>query len=302
MLLAGGTGLIGSRLQTLLREKGHAVRLLTRTPHGENQYAWDPERGMLDAAALSGGVQAVVNLAGAGIAERRWTAARKRAIVESRTKSAALLREAFQQGNQRPEVYVSASAIGYYGASGEQLVHEHDAPAGGGFLVETCRAWENAADEVAALGIRTVKLRIGIVLDQTGGALREIVRPMRFGLAAYFGDGRAWYSWIHRDDVCRAILWAIENQGVEGVFNAVAPNPVRNRDLVKSAAKVRRRPAILAPAPVFALRLLLGEMADAILQSNRVSAEKLLQAGFSFQHPQLDDALAEIFPRTVQPF
>lgn len=296
ILLAGGTGFIGSRLQTMLRERGHTVRLLSRRPKGVDQFAWDPLAGALDETALRG-ADAVVNLAGAGIADKRWTPARKRLLLESRTKSAALLRDAFQRAGQRPEVYVSASAIGYYGDSDEQLMRENDPPVGSGFLAQTCQVWEQAAGEVAALGIRTVVLRIGIVLDQTGGALHEIVRPLRFGIGAYFGDGRAWYSWIHRDDVCRAIIFALENRQIEGAFNAVAPHPVRNRELVKAAAKARQRPAFLAPAPVFALRLALGEMADAILQSNRVSAEKLTQTGFIFQYPELDAAMAEIFQR-----
>lgn len=292
-LLAGGTGLIGSRLADMLRASGHTVRLLTRTPRGPEQYRWDPVSGDIDDAAVLG-ADVVINLAGAGIAERRWSPARKRLIIESRVQSAHVLREALQRLNHRPQAYLAASAIGYYGNAGERWVNENDAPADSSFLVESTAAWEQATETIGALGIRTVAFRIGIVLDKSGGALREIIRPMRLGAGGYFGDGQGWYSWIHRDDVCRMFLWAAENPQVEGIFNAVAPHPARNKDLVKTAAKAMGQPVLIAPAPAFALRLVFGEMADAILFSTRVSAEKIIAAGFHFQYPELEGALQEI--------
>lgn len=294
ILLAGGTGLVGSRLQDLLREKGYAVRLLTRKPKADNEFAWDPVAGAIDDTALRG-VQAVVNLAGAGIAERRWTAARKQLVLESRVRSAAVLREAIGRTGERPAAYISASAIGYYGNSGEQWMREDDRPATGGFLSDTCRQWEAAADSVAALGIRTVKVRIGIVLAREGGALCEIAKPVYFGAGVYFADGQAWYSWIHRDDLCRAIIHFIENETLAGVFNAVAPQPARNKALTRAVVKAIGRPALLLPAPAFALRLVLGEMADTVLFSNRVSADKLSASGFNFVFPELIGALNAIF-------
>ncbi|HNL38674.1 MAG: TIGR01777 family oxidoreductase [Saprospiraceae bacterium] len=294
VVLAGGSGFIGSRLQTLLKEQGYTVRVLTRKPRGAGQFAWDPDSGVMDEAALEG-VSAVINLAGAGIADGRWTPARKKDLIDSRVSSARLLREAFQRSGARPAVYVSASAIGFYGNSGEQLMRETDPPVTGGFLSDTCRLWENAADEVATLGIRTVKFRIGVVLDKSGGALKEIARPLYFGLGAYFADGKAWYSWIHRDDLCRALIFALENESLAGVYNAVAPHPERIKPLVKAAARALGRPALFAPVPAFALRLLFGEMADTILFSNLVSAEKLQAAGFRFQFPELEGAMKEIF-------
>jgi uncharacterized protein len=295
-LLAGGSGLIGKRLSEILRAQGHSVRLLTRTPRGEGQFAWNPAAGTLDEAALEG-VDFVVNLAGAGIADRRWTAARKRELVQSRVQSAEVLRRAFEREAKRPRAYVSASAIGFYGNSGEDLMLETSAPADQSFMVECCQKWEQAADAVAALGIRTVKLRIGVVLATEGGALAEFVKPLRFGLGTYFADGQAWYSWIHRDDVCRAFVWALENESVEGIFNAVAPQPVRNRDLVQATARAMRQPVLMLPAPAFALRLMLGEMSAVVLNSNRVSAEKIERAGFQFDFPTLEGALGEIFDR-----
>lgn len=294
ILLAGGTGLIGTRLQTMLREKSYALRLLTRTPAGAGQYAWDPVRGTIDDAALQG-VDAVINLAGAGIADARWTPERKKILVDSRVQSARVLREAFQRSGVLPKTWISASAIGYYGNSGEQAMLETDAPVDQSFMVQCCAAWEAAAEEAAALGIRTVILRIGVVLAKEGGALKEIAGPLRFGLGAYFADGRAWYSWIHRDDMCRILIWALENPQAEGVYNAVAPQPARNKELVKTLAQAMRRPALILPAPAFALRLMLGEMSAVVLNSNLVSSEKLQHSGFLFHFPDLPSALQDVY-------
>ncbi len=293
-LLAGGSGLIGTRLAEMLRTAGHTVRLLTRQPKGPDQFGWDTERGTLDEAALSG-VDYVVNLAGAGIADQRWTKARKRELIDSRVKSARLLRDTFQRMGLRPRAYLSASAIGYYGNSGERRMGEKDLPVEDSFMVQCCQAWEQTADEVAALGIRTVKFRIGVVLAKEGGALLEFVKPLRFGLGTYFADGQAWFSWIHRDDLCRAFLWAIENDAVEGVFNAVSPQPTRLKPLVEATARAMRKKVLIMPVPAFALRLALGEMSVVVLNSNLVAADKIQAAGFSFQHPTLDEALREIF-------
>ncbi|MCB9305150.1 MAG: TIGR01777 family protein [Lewinellaceae bacterium] len=294
ILLAGGTGLIGRRLTELLSEQDDEVRVLTRSPREKGQFAWDPAAGAYDPAAFEG-VDQVINLAGAGIADKRWTAARKRVIVESRVQSARTLRDAFTSTGHFPKAYISASAIGFYGNSGERPMEEKDAPVDDSFMVRCCQAWEAAADEVAALGIRTVKLRIGIVLSAEGGALAEFAKPMRFGIGGYFGDGKAWYSWIHLEDVCRMFVWAVKNEGVEGVFNAVSPNPVRNKEMVKSIAEAMHQPVLMAPGPAFAMRLLLGEMAAVVLNSNRVSPEKALKAGFAFRYPHLTEALTAIF-------
>ncbi len=323
ILIAGGSGLVGSRLSEMLRERGHVVRILTRRPQtavlrNDNpqppaQFAWNPAEGTMDDTALLG-TDVVINLAGAGIADGRWTAARKRELVESRVQSARTLRDAINRTGHRPQAYLSASAIGCYGDSGERLMHETDKPVGEGFMIECCHQWEQVAAEVAALGIRTVVLRISVVMAQEGGALAEFVKPLRFGLGAYFGNGRAWYSWIHRDDLCRIFMWAMENPSVsglpaeaslsaeawqtgakEGVYNAVAPHPARNSDLVRAAAKAMRQWAIFVPAPAFVMRLIFGEMSAVILNSNLVSADKLLAAGFQFQYPDLEGALGDIF-------
>lgn len=294
ILLAGGTGFIGARLTRLLQSKGHTVRILTRTPRGADQFTWDPLAGAIDDTAVRG-ADIIINLAGAGIADKRWTPARKQLIIDSRVQGARVLRAAFQRLGYLPKAYLSSSAIGYYGNAGETWMTENSPPADESFMVESCDAWERAVEEITAMGVRTVVLRTGIVLGKEGGALREIIKPLRFGIGGYFADGQAWYSWIHLDDICRMYLWALENPGVDGIFNAVAPNPVRNIDLVKATARAMHQPAVFAPAPAIALRMAFGEMADAILFSTRVSAEKIMLAGFHFQYPELNDALAAIF-------
>lgn len=294
ILLAGGTGLIGMKLSSQLREQQYVVRILTRAPGRPGTFAWNPAKGEIDPAALQG-VDYVVNLAGAGIADKRWTAARKRELVDSRVQAARVLAEAFARMDTKPQAYISASAIGYYGNSGEQLLSESTLPVDESFMVDCCRQWEAAADQVADLGIRTVKLRIGVVLAQEGGALAEIARPLRWGLGAYFGDGQAWWSWIHREDVCRIIQWAIEQPNMAGVFNAVAPHPVRGKDLVQAAAKALNQPRLILPAPSIAIRLALGEMSAVVLNSNRVSSKKLEETGFKFLYPEVTEAMHAIF-------
>ncbi len=294
VLVAGGSGFIGSRLVERLQAEGHRVRLLTRTPRAEHHFGWNPADGQIDDEAVRG-ADVVINLAGAGIAEKRWTPERKKLIISSRVDSARVLGQAFRRLQHLPQAYLAASAIGYYGNSGERLMTENDSPADQGFLSTSTVAWEQATETIAAMGIRAVALRIGIVLERSGGALREIIRPLHWGIGAYFGDGQAWYSWIHRDDVCRMFLWAMDTTGAEGIYNAAAPNPVRNRELVRATARAMGRRALLMPAPVLALRALLGEMADVVLNSTRVSADKVRREGFSFQFPTLEEALADIF-------
>ncbi len=296
VLIAGGTGLIGARLAEIFQEKGYVVRILTRRPKGPGQFGWDPLSGQIDDRAVLG-ADVVINLTGAGIADRRWTPARKKLLVDSRVESTRVLRDSFQRLGQQPRAYLSASAIGYYGNSGEAWVDETSAPAGNGFLVQCCAAWEQAVETIGAMGIRTVVLRTGIVLEPSGGALRELLKPLYFGIGAYFADGRAWYSWLHIDDICRMYLWAAETPAAEGIFNAVAPQPARNKELVQAVAKARRQWAIFVPAPAFALRLLFGEMADTILFSNRVAADRIIREGFHFQYPDLDSALAQLLKK-----
>lgn len=296
VLLAGGSGMIGQRLSALLQNLGYEIRVLSRSPKGPNQFRWDPAKGEIDTRSLEG-VHAVINLAGEGIASGRWTKARKRRIFESRVQSSLTLKNAAASLDSPPEVYISSSAIGYYGNTGEKKMVETDSPVEETFMVKVCREWEEGAYEMEKIGIRTVILRIGIVLAPEGGALKPLALPTSFGLAPYFGDGNAWWSWIHVQDLCRMFLFAIENSNVRGVFNAVGPNPVRNKTLIKAIARARGKWTIPAPAPAFALRLALGEMSATILNSNLVSADKIQKVGFSFDFREIDSALADLYTR-----
>lgn len=294
ILVAGGSGLVGRRLQTMLQKKGYQVRILTRSPKAPTEFAWDPSRNFIDPQALEN-IDAVINLAGAGIADKPWTAARKKELIDSRVQSAAVLEKALRSVSKPVNSYISASAIGIYGNSGERLMKETDAPVDTSFMVDCCQQWETAAGRITSLGIRTVLLRIGIVLTPEGGALAEVARPVRFGVGAYFGDGLAWWSWIHLDDLCNMIVWSLENEQASGVYNAVAPHPVRGKELVKAVAHAMKRTAIPVPAPAFVLRAVLGEMSAVILNSNLVSAEKVAAAGFRFKFPEVQGALGDLY-------
>lgn len=300
VLIGGGTGLVGARLSLMLEEKGYKVLHLSRRQNLSARfpaYAWDPLKGTIDMEAL-GKADVIINLAGAGIADARWTEKRKQLIIDSRVKSTRLLKTGIQKCGARPEAFISAAAVGFYGDRGEEILTEASAP-GNGFLSESCVEWEKAIAEPVVEQLRTVWLRIGIVLSAKGGALEKILIPVRFGIGGYFGDGRQWYSWIHLDDLCRMFIYALENKELEGVFNAVAPAPVRNKDLVIATGTALGKSLLMIPGPEFAMRLAMGEMADTIFSSTRVSADKIRQTGFSFNFPELLPAISDLVKRKI---
>lgn len=300
VLIGGGTGLVGARLSLMLEEKGYKVLHLSRRQNLSARfpaYTWDPLKGTIDMEAVEK-TDVIVNLAGAGIADARWTEKRKQLIIDSRVKSTRLLKTAIQKSNGRQEAFISAAAVGFYGDRGEEILTEASAP-GEGFLSESCVEWEKAIAEPVADHLRTVWLRIGIVLSAKGGALEKILIPVRFGIGGYFGDGRQWYSWIHLDDLCRMFIYALENQELRGVFNAVAPAPVRNKDLVIATGTALGKSLLMIPGPEFAMRLAMGEMADTIFSSTRVSADKIRQTGFSFNFPELLPAISDLVKRKI---
>ncbi len=295
ILIAGGAGLIGSRLSVLLREAGYDVIHFSRRARPDAEfptYQWDVAAGAYDEAAIQR-ADYVINLAGAGIADKRWTPTRKQLIIDSRVNSTRLLRKAFEQAGKAPQAYLSSAAIGIYGDRGDNWVDENDAP-GKGFLSDSCQAWEAAISEVAATGWRTVALRIGLVLSTRGGALEKLLISFNVNTGAYFGNGRQWYSWIHIDDLCRMFIHALETPALSGFYNAVAPEPVRNKPFTEAIARALDKPSLILPVPAFALRLGMGEMADAVLISTKVSAEKIQSAGFTFRFPKLDAALRDL--------
>lgn len=300
VLIGGGSGLLGKRLSRQLQEHGYEVLHLSRSPRPDapfRTYQWDVEGGTIDPEAVRK-ADWVINLAGAGIADWLWTSKRKRLIIDSRVDSTRLLLRAFQETGHRPRAFISSAAIGYYGDRGEDLLTETDGP-GRGFLSESCFAWEEAIGEVASAGIRAVALRLGIVLSSKGGALPKMMLSLPVGIAPYFGDGRQWYSWLHIDDAAGAFLHALGNENMSGVYNVAGPNPARNRDLIKTLVQATGKPALLAPVPAFALRLALGEMSHTVLDSTRVSSEKLEQTGFRSRFPELLPALQDVLARKV---
>lgn len=287
--LSGASGLLGSALRPVLTTAGWQVRPLVRRDAKPGEVRWDPAAGTLDATALAG-VSAAIHLAGESIAAGRWTEAKKAAIRSSRILGTRLLSESLARLPQRPEVLVSASAIGIYGDRGDALLNE-DSPLGSDFLAEVVKEWEAATAPASDAGIRVVHLRLGIILARDGGALPRMARPFQLGAGGPIGSGRQWMSWIALDDAVRVVLEVLHNPAARGPFNAVAPEPVRNADFAARLGEVLHRPA-LVPVPAFALRLLFGEMADAaLLASQRVVPARLNALGFEFRHPSLREAL-----------
>lgn len=294
VLLSGSSGLVGSALIPVLTGGGHqAVRLVRSQPSDEvSEVRWDPDAGDIDAAGLKG-VEAAVHLAGESIAAGRWTAAKKARILESRVKGTRLLAEALAGLKQPPKVLVSASAVGYYGNRGEETLREESA-SGSAFVSEVCRQWEAATEPAAAAGIRVVNLRFGVMLSATEGALPRLLTPFRLGVGGRLGSGKQFMSWITIDDVVGAILHAMGTETLRGPVNAVAPQPVTNREFTKILGRVLGRPTVFT-MPAFAARLAFGQMADELLLcSQRVEPAKLLASGYQFRFPELEGALRHL--------
>lgn len=302
ILVTGSTGLIGSALVRELKQAGHTVCRLVRPQtntaaiRGNEGFAvnWDPATGELGGAAV--GADAVVHLAGASIAGGRWTPERKKLLRSSRVDTTRSLVNGLAKMAARPRVLMSASAIGFYGNRGEEVLNE-GSPPGSDFLGSVARDWEREAEKAEALGIRVVLPRMGVVLAKHGGALPQMARPFRMGVGGKLGSGRQWMSWISLDDVVTIFRLAMENGDVRGAINVVSPQPVRNAEFTDELAKALHRPALF-PAPAFALRLMLGEMADALLlSSQRVVPARLEKFGYKFVHADLETTLAGIFTR-----
>lgn len=289
IVVSGASGLIGQGICSSFRADGHTVqRLVRRAPRGDDEIEWDPAADRLDADALAG-VDAVIHLAGENVASGRWTAARKERIRSSRVDGTRLLVTRMLEADPPPRAFVGASAIGFYGDRGDTVCTEKTPP-GTGFLPEVCVAWEREAAPLAEAGVRVAHLRIGLVLSKDGGALKAMRTPFALGVAGRLGSGEQWMSWVAYDDVVAAFRYAAEHD-LAGPFNLVAPTPVTNAEFTKTMGRVLRRPTIL-PLPAFALRLVLGELADQLLlASTRVSPQRLLEAGFSFTRTELEPTL-----------
>ncbi|MDR3416881.1 MAG: TIGR01777 family oxidoreductase [Nevskia sp.] len=290
-LVTGGTGFIGRALCVELLRGGHQVVVLTRSVAAARRWLPAGAEAVEELAALDG-ADAVVNLAGESVVGGRWSVARKQALLGSRIGTTAALLRWIERLPRRPQVLVSGSAIGYYGAHGDEALDEQ-APAGGDFAARLCVAWEAAALEAAALGLRVCLVRIGVVLGRGGGALAGMIAPFRLGLGGPMGDGRQWMSWVHRADLVSLLCRLAEDPATSGVYNGTAPQPVTNGVFSRSLGRALGRPAFLV-TPAFVLRLLFGEMAELFLTGQNVVPARATAAGFRFRYPDLDSALREV--------
>lgn len=293
VIITGGTGLVGKRLSELLKQHGYKVNILCRNPKKTDEYKWNVEEGYMDESAFEG-TEIIVHLAGAGVADHRWTDSRKKEIIDSRVASTRLLFKYLSKKTHAIKSFISASAVGYYGDRKNELLTEDDS-AGTGFLAEVCRLWEQEADTIGTLNIPVSKIRIGIVLSKDGGALPKLDFPVKFGIGAYIGNGKQYVPWIHIDDLCNMFIHLIHHPEANGIYNACAPDIKTNREMSATIAQVLRRPFIPFPAPAFVIKTVMGEMATMLLMSNNCSSKKIIDTGFDFQYPTLYLALENIY-------
>lgn len=290
--------MIGRRLTELLLQKGCRVSHLgrSRRPGHVPSFAWDLDRGTIEDGTFDG-IDTVIHLAGAGIADKRWSISVKQEIRDSRIKSSALLNRHLKQNPHSVSTVVGASAIGYYGFGLRDDLLTEESPPGKDFLADVVVGWEKEVDRLETLGIRVVKIRIGIVLSEDGGALKEIARPIRWGIGAALGTGRQMVSWIHLDDLCEMFVMAVQLELMRGSFNGTAPSPVTNHQFTEAIAKTLRRKILLPNIPSTAMHLLIGEMADLVLFGSNVSCKKIQATGLEFHYPDLLAALKDLLAR-----
>ncbi len=293
IVVAGASGLVGAALVPALRESGHTVTQLVRHTPGPGEAYWSPSEGQI-AASVFEGVDAVICLSGENIADGRWTDEKKKRILESRKKSAGLISKTIAASTQRPATFICASAVGYYGGDEGDTLHTESSPAGNDFLASVCVDWERATRHAKEKGVRVVNLRFGAILDPKGGMLAKLLTPFKLGLGGVVGSGDQYLSWLTLDEAVRVIQFALGHQSLAGPVNAVTPNPVTNREFTKTLGGVLHRPTVF-PVPAAVLRRLFGEMGDVlVLGSTRVAPGALQAAGYSFAHPQLEDALRAV--------
>lgn len=296
ILITGGSGVLGRQLTAALLELGHSVSHLSRSRGKDPKvktFLWDVDKGQIDDHCIDG-ADTIIHLAGAGIADKRWTDERKAEIVNSRTRSISLIYDLMKIKAHRVNTVISASGIGYYSDRGDELLNEDSAPAHD-FIGNCCIEWEKAVDRGAEFDLRIVKFRTGVVLTLAGGALPQLALPVKFGIGSPLGNGRQWISWIHEQDAIDMYLAALEDDRLHGVYNMAAPYPVTNAELTKAVAKQLHRPLWAPNVPAFLIKTLFGEMASLVLGSTKASAQKIQDAGYHFKYPDVASALKEIY-------
>lgn len=298
-VITGGTGLVGQRLTQILAKEGHEIVILSRSKKSHTNavkyYQWDIEKGIIENGALEN-TDVLIHLAGAGVADEKWTEERKKEIIESRVAPLDLLEREYLKLGQKPKKIVSASAIGYYGFDTGEALQTEESKAGKDYLSKVVIEWEGAVEKMAQkLHCESAMIRIGIVLSTQGGALPQLALPVKLGMGSAIGDGQQWLSWIHIDDLCQIFKTASENPQMTGPLNAAAPTPLRNTDFVKVLGKVLKRPIWAPKVPGFVLKIMLGERAQMVLGGNKVSCQKLLDNGFKFDYPEAEAALKQLY-------
>jgi uncharacterized protein len=296
ILITGGSGLLGSRLTELLTQKSYHVAWLSREAGEKNGikcFSWEPMKGKIDEAAVQW-ADAIIHLAGAGVADKPWTEKRKEEILQSRLRSTHLLYSTLKKLNKSLTAFISASAIGYYGFTNFEDELTEESKAGTDFLAQVVKKWEGAVNQIATLNLRTVIIRIGIVLSDKGGALKAMSAPVKYFAGAALGSGKQQIAWIHIDDLCRMFIHTLEEPHLNGVFNGVATNPVSNKYFTKAIGKALNRPVFLPNVPSFVMKLMLGEMAAMVLNGSAVSNHKIAATGFSYTFETAEDALNDL--------
>jgi len=294
VLISGGSGMIGKKLSALLKGEGYEVAILSRSGNNDgNSFRWDIKNNSMDDQALEF-ADHIIHLAGAGIADKKWSSKRKKEIMDSRVESSKLLFHKLQSHEHRVRTFISASAVGIYGNERKDELLNEESLAGNDFLAQVTKEWESAVIPIADLGIRTTLIRIGVVLSPDGGALSKLVLPIKWGAGAPLGSGQQYMSWVHHADLANIFLFVLKNETLDGIFNAVAPNPVTNREITRAIAKVLNRLLFLPNVPAIVLKLMLGEMATIVLGGNRVSSSKIENVGFSFKYPEISAALDDM--------
>jgi uncharacterized protein (TIGR01777 family) len=298
ILITGATGMIGKKLIHTLLQLGHNISILSRKPRNIKNvtvYTWDVYKQQIDANCMEG-IDTIIHLAGEGIADKKWTKERKQQIIDSRVLSTQLLHKTIKETNAPVSTFISASAVGYYGNRGDEILNEQSAN-GTGFMAKCCKLWEDAVDEGIPFNLRIVKLRVGVILGKGEGALASLEKPILFFAGAPLGSGQQWMPWVHIDDIVAMFTKAVDDTAFEGTYNACAPFPVTNATLTKAVAKQLHRPVWPIKVPEKVLEMILGKMSAVVMNSTNTSAQKLLDTGFNFKFTHLEDALADIYKK-----